>query len=355
MSMAATRVAVVTAAFMAILGLFARPAVEAVAQEAPPLLASGADWQPPPYSQVRDQVLQWLAERDLDEQQRREAEQLWGGPAVDSSVLLERVAETLAMGDARVAELYAVCMQPTGPVPPPMPTPTWLDDPETAPIVVGNMRLLLGRWLVQQKMYDEAREQLESLEPKDVVAPATLLFHQGVVYYHLLQKDKGVAAADRLLEGAQRSPSRYVAVARLMRDDLQAVKPDTLDHISRRMRDVQRRLDLGRANRRVREIEDGVVESLDKLIKKLEEQQKQQQQSAAGQSQSSRPAQDSRIMGGRGPGEVTKKPLGEGGDWGSLPPKQREEALQQIGRDFPSHYRDVIEEYFRRKAAEGSN
>ena len=28
--------------------------------------------------------------------------------------------------------------------------------------------------------------------------------------------------------------------------------------------------------------------------------------------------------------------------------------MQQIGRDFPSHYRDVIEQYFRRLAAEGS-
>jgi hypothetical protein len=28
--------------------------------------------------------------------------------------------------------------------------------------------------------------------------------------------------------------------------------------------------------------------------------------------------------------------------------------LQQIGRQFPSHYRDVIEQYFRKLASEGS-
>jgi hypothetical protein len=59
-------------------------------------------------------------------------------------------------------------------------------------------------------------------------------------------------------------------------------------------------------------------------------------------------------MGGRGPGNVTKKDIGSGSGWGNLPPKEREEAMQQIGRDFPSHYRDVIEQYFRRLAAEGS-
>ncbi len=59
-------------------------------------------------------------------------------------------------------------------------------------------------------------------------------------------------------------------------------------------------------------------------------------------------------MGGKGPGEVDRKNIGGSSGWGSLPPKEREEALQQIGRDFPSHYRDVIEEYFRRRAGEES-
>jgi hypothetical protein len=37
-----------------------------------------------------------------------------------------------------------------------------------------------------------------------------------------------------------------------------------------------------------------------------------------------------------------------------MPAKEREQALQDVGRDFPSHYREVIEEYFRRLAAEES-
>ena len=51
---------------------------------------------------------------------------------------------------------------------------------------------------------------------------------------------------------------------------------------------------------------------------------------------------------------VARKNIGSEGGWGNLPPKDREQAMQQIGRDFPSHYRDVIEQYFRRLAAEGS-
>jgi hypothetical protein len=136
-----------------------------------------------------------------------------------------------------------------------------------------------------------------------------------------------------------------------MQDDLQGLEDDTLDHIARRMEDIHRRLDLGRAGPKVRQQQDGVIRSLDKMIKKLEDEQKQCSGAPNG-IQSNTPAKDSRIATGKGPGEVTKKNIGSESGWGNLPPKQREEAMQQIGRDFPSHYRDVIEQYFRRLASE---
>jgi hypothetical protein len=61
------------------------------------------------------------------------------------------------------------------------------------------------------------------------------------------------------------------------------------------------------------------------------------------------------LPGGRAPGQVTPKKFSNKGEWGDLPPKEREEAVQQIGRDFPSHYRDAIEQYFRRLAEEEDN
>jgi hypothetical protein len=39
--------------------------------------------------------------------------------------------------------------------------------------------------------------------------------------------------------------------------------------------------------------------------------------------------------------------VGNESGW-KLPPKDRQEALQQIGKDFPAHYRDMIEQYFRK-------
>jgi hypothetical protein len=122
------------------------------------------------------------------------------------------------------------------------------------------------------------------------------------------------------------------------------------------MGDIERRLDLGHGGRKVRKVEDGVIASLDKLIKELEDQQNQGGGGGAGGNniQSSSPAQDSRIIGGKGKGEVNRKNVGAESGWGNLPAKQREEAMQQIGREFPAHYRDVIEGYFRKLASEGS-
>jgi hypothetical protein len=126
------------------------------------------------------------------------------------------------------------------------------------------------------------------------------------------------------------------------------------------MEDVRRRLALGGAGERVQKVENGVIESLDKMIKDIEEQlQRQQSRSAAGQaggqpSGAPTPMQDSRIAELKGPGKVDQRNVGNGSGWGNLPEKDREKALQDIGRDFPSHYREVIEEYFRRIAAEES-
>jgi hypothetical protein len=204
---------------------------------------------------------------------------------------------------------------------------------------------------VQQQLYDEAFEHLDGLTTDGVADPAGLLFYEAVVRQRLLQKESAVESLGRLLQGSEHVPRRYLAVAELMRPDLENLENDSLDHIARRMDDIRRRLQFGRADKKVREIQEGLIESLDKLIEKAKRRQQQQQQAGTPSgSQPAQPAPDSRILPGRGPGEVTKKDIGEGSGWGDMPPKQREAALQQIGREFPAHYRDAIEQYFRRLA-----
>ena len=60
--------------------------------------------------------------------------------------------------------------------------------------------------------------------------------------------------------------------------------------------------------------------------------------------------QQSQPAGAQGKGEVDEKDVGDASGWGNLPPAQRQEALQSITKDLPSHYREVIEAYFKRLA-----
>jgi hypothetical protein len=159
------------------------------------------------------------------------------------------------------------------------------------------------------------------------------------------------------MERQDNIPTRYQKLGDLMRKDLAGLEDESLDHIARRMEDVRRRLAQGRSGEHVQGIENGVIESLDKLIKQAEEQMQKQAQSSAGQAggqPSGTPMQDSRIAELKAPGRVEQRDIGRGAGWGNLPDKDREKALQDIGREFPSHYREVIEEYFRRLASEDS-
>jgi len=338
---------------VALLGL---AATTVSAQPADPL-AKAPTWQPANPDDVQQQAFAWLEKNKADEAALAKATELWSRAADQPSgtQLLACLAGTFALVDRDAAGLVELCSGPKRALL--LPSQPWLTDPQTPPLVANNLRLLYGRWLVHEALFDEALVQLSGLKPGEVVAPACLLFYQGVVHHKLLDKEAGLKVIEQLLAGAEQSPRRYVDVARLMQQDLQGLEDDTLDHIARRMDDIRRRLDLGRAGKKVRKIEDGVIESLDKLIKKLEEEQKKKQGSGSGSSnniRSSSPAPDSQIIGGKGRGDVTKRRIGAESGWGDLPEKQREEVLQQIGREFPAHYRDVIEQYFRRLAAEGS-
>lgn len=318
-----------------------------------------ATWSPVKFDEVRASVTEWLESRELDVASQQQVEGLWGSdPAAQSTdALLDLVAATVAIAEPKAKLLVDACAAPRSTVQ--LPDVAWLADEGTAPLVRDNLRLFYGRWLVQQRLYDEALEQLAPLQPADVVDPAALLFYQAVVHHRMLDREPGLTAIERLLENENSLPKRYASVARLMQADLEGLKDESLDHIARRMDDIRRRLDLGRAGKKVREVEDGVIASLDKLIEEIEKQQQQAAAAAAragGQQgqQPMMPLPDSRPMELKAPGDVANKPIGNKDGWGELPPHERQEALQQIGKEFPAHYRDMIEQYFRKLASGGA-
>ncbi len=324
-----------------------------------PSLARRASWKAPDAQAVRAQALAWVSEDHADKSSLAAAEALWQQDAAEASdtPLLDLVCRTIVLGEPRARELVEVASQPRKNVV--LPDVTWLDDPALPEFVRSNLRLYYLRWLVHGQLYDEAAEQMAPIKLEEVADPAALLFHRAVVHHRMLAREEGLAAITRLLENEPQLPKRYASLAKLMQADLDGLKDESLDHIARRMQDIKRRLDLGRAGKKTREVEDGVIASLDKLIEEMEKQQQAAAAAAAaggsgGGQMPIAPLPDSMPLGGKGPGNVDKKPLGDGSGWGNLPPKEREEALQQIGQEYPAHYRDMIEQYFRKLATEGS-
>ncbi len=225
----------------------------------------------------------------------------------------------------------------------------------------GPVEAYIGRSLVRQRLFDEALPLLADIEFATFIDPATLLFYRAACNHSLLHKKQTLEDLRVLLENDTQCPVRYARTAKLMLADIKPLEEDSLDEISRLMSDVERRLDLGRANDKVQQQEQAIIDKLSKLIDKIEQQQQQQQQqqqsssgggSGNAQGGQSQPMQDSQAAGGGGNGDVDRRDLGDRDGWGKLPPAERQEALQKIGRDLPTHYRDAIEAYFRKLATD---
>jgi tetratricopeptide (TPR) repeat protein len=220
--------------------------------------------------------------------------------------------------------------------------------PPLDPFLQANISLFVADSLIAQQQLDAAAQILASAPTTSIVEPARYHFLLGSALFSLGK-----------LEDAKRSwqelrrlgpiPKRYASLAENIERTIDQAEPDSLETIARDMRDVRRRLDLGEVDTQVRRIEDDVVKRLDLMIQKIEN--KKETSSPTSQpSQPNAPADESRLAGAQGEGNVDAKRLGDRRAWGNLPAKEREKTLQEIGRDLPGPYRSAVEEYFRQLA-----
>jgi hypothetical protein len=304
-------------------------------------------------AEAKTTVARWLEKSTMADDLRKKVTDLWNAEMADTSGprLLQRLGESFALVDDKAKKIVEITTKSHDLKD--LPSLAWLTDDKLDPLFRDHLRLLIGRWLCQEKLYDESIAVLKDIKPENVIDPASLLFYRSVAFHRLLIKKEGLESIHALLEDVGDSPQRYVAVAGLMEQDLKALKDGSLDDISRRMEDVERRLGLSRAGKVVRKKEDEIVAMLDKLIDELEKQQQQSSSSSSGSPGGGpmNPANQSGVGGPTGPGTVNPKNA-QGAGWGELPPHKRQEALQQLGKDFPAHYRAAIEQYFRRIANE---
>jgi len=314
------------------------------------------------------QALAWLKSTGkTDAATMTEFDRLW---KLQDRSILERVADTLALGDATAAKLLTDARNPLTPAP--TAVPAIFTDAKAPAFYRANLALAYARLLSNRRVHEEALETLKIVRPDQVVDPAAYLFHRAVCEHALLQRDQAGRSIVRLLDEAATAPERYKAVAALMLLDMQTWKEKDLGAVARKMENIERRLGLDRGGPQTQKLQKEVVARLDELIKELEnkakkqQQQQQQQQPNEGGCPDGAPGQQP----GQGPPQGSNNPTSPASDayrsnlggpghvdpvkfrrlnesWGALPERERARALQELTRGLTSSHREAIENYFR--------
>jgi len=106
---------------------------------------------------------------------------LWAG----DRNLLDKVTETLCLGNADAKQLLDEARDPKGAAP--TDVPALVKDKKLSPFFRANLALAYAKALSNRRIYEEALDTLEGVKPEQVVDPATLLFHKAVAEHSLMK------------------------------------------------------------------------------------------------------------------------------------------------------------------------
>jgi len=183
--------------------------------------------------------------------------------------VLDRTADSFALGDPVAAQLLAEARDPLAPAP--VVLPSVFKNEKASAFYRANLGLIYARALVNRRVYEEALATLKLFGADQVVDPSAFLFHRAVCEHAMQQKPDATKTIGRLLEeGASISPDRYKTVATLMLLDMYTWKDKDLGDIARKMDNIERRLDIARGGPETQRQQKEVLNRLDELIKKLE-------------------------------------------------------------------------------------
>jgi hypothetical protein len=319
--------------------------------------------QSPKPEEARKAAQAWLTSvGKTDEAVQKQFAAIWNDA---ERPLLDKVADTLILGDPKAAALLAEARNPASPAP--REVPALLKDTQLNSYLRANLTVAYAQALAQRKIYDEALIVLSQVKPEQTVDPATYLFNRAVAEYCLMMKKEATDSIVRLLEDVTDSPERYRQVAALMSFDMLTWQDKDLEWVSRKMGIIHNRLDLNRGGQSTQKIQKEVLVRLDEMIKEKENQAKNQSQ---GQSQGEGPndgncpsggeqpglpngnrvsgngAQDSALPNAVAKGEADAKAQAEKIEkFGSFDEKTRAEARAAALKEIPPEFKDAVEAY----------
>ena len=244
----------------------------ALAAEKKPLREPDAfgSLQTPSLEQARSQAQDWLkATGKMDDATQKAFAEIWDQP---DRPVLNRVTDTLALGNADAAKLLDEARDPGTAAP--KVVPSLIKDTKLPAYFRGNLALAYAKALSNRRVYEEALDALAVVRPEQVVDPSAYFFHRAVAEHALIRKNDAIRSIARLLDDVTDAPDRYRLVALLMFVDMQSWKEKDLDWIARKMDNIERRLELARGGPQTQKIQREVVARLDEIIKELENRKK---------------------------------------------------------------------------------
>src|SRR5262249_23897597 len=94
----------------------------------------------------------------------------------DGRAVIDRLADTFALGEDRAAKLLADARDPSKPAP--LKLSALLTDAKLPTFFRANLALAYAKILSNRRIYEESLAALKSAKPEQVADPATYLFHR---------------------------------------------------------------------------------------------------------------------------------------------------------------------------------
>jgi hypothetical protein len=220
---------------------------------------------------ARGQALDWLkGVGKTDAATLKSFETLW--QPQNGRPILERVAGTLALGDARAAKLLDEARDAQAAAP--TEVPALLKDAKSPAFFRANLAMAYAKALCNRRVFEEALEAMRLVKSDQVVDPAAYYFHRAVAEHGLGLKDEAGRSIIAVIEDVADAPARYKDLSILMLYDMQSWRDKDLGWVARKMDNIERRLELARGGPKTQKMQKEVVARLDEIIKQLENQAK---------------------------------------------------------------------------------
>ncbi len=235
---------------------------------------------------------------------------------------------------------------------------------------------LAGPAMIELDRIDECQSMLERVvgayRPVDRYASEAgdIAFMRGYCQVHNVEYEAAQATLSSFLRRYPNAPERLRVAAVGILTELPRRVPDGLGDVRDLLACAHRKIKNENTGESVKARQEEAIVLLDALIKAIEEKEKQSKcggkkgdgkkdggcdKPGGGGGPPDQGAKQSTLPGGEGDvGRLRKARAAPGEVWGKMPPKEREQVLQALQRQFPSRYRELLEQYYEQLAKDAS-